>query len=46
VALEVKDTSLVTADEHYYRKASVRGSIVLLNSFSLPGGEAAKSVER
>jgi len=45
VALEVKDASLVTADEHYYRKASVRGSIVLLNSFSLPGGEAGEPVQ-
>jgi predicted nucleic acid-binding protein len=35
-ALEVEATSLVTADEHYYRKASARGSIVLLSDFSAP----------
>ena len=35
-ALEVGATNLVTADEHYYRKASARGSIVLLSDFSAP----------
>ena len=34
VALEIEAVSLVTADEHYYRKASARGSIALLSSFS------------
>jgi predicted nucleic acid-binding protein len=36
VALEASDAALVTADEHYYRKAAARGSIVLLSSFT-PG---------
>ena len=42
VALETEGASLVTADEHYHRKASARGSIVLLNGFSLPGGETGE----
>jgi predicted nucleic acid-binding protein len=36
VALETSDAALVTADEHYYRKAASRGSIALLSSFT-PG---------
>ena len=44
VALEVEAASLVTADEHYYRKASARGSIVLLSSFSPPGRGTGESV--
>jgi len=46
VALEVAGATLVTADEHYYRKAAARGSIALLSSFSPPGplaGERAES---
>ena len=39
VALEVKGASLVTADEHYHRKACARGSVILLESFSPAGGE-------
>jgi predicted nucleic acid-binding protein len=40
VALEVAGATLVTADEHYYRKASARGSIALLSSY-LPSGSVA-----
>jgi predicted nucleic acid-binding protein len=39
VALEVEGASLVTADEHYHRKASARGSVILLDSFLPAGGE-------
>ena len=45
VALEVEDAVLITADEHYYRKASARGSIVLLSSFSPPGREAGEPMD-
>jgi predicted nucleic acid-binding protein len=40
VALETPNTTLVTADERYYRKAAGRGSIVLLNRFTPPGSVA------
>ena len=46
VALEAAGATLVTADEHYYRKAAARGSIVLLSNFSPPdpiAGERAES---
>ncbi|HUF21566.1 MAG TPA: type II toxin-antitoxin system VapC family toxin [Burkholderiales bacterium] len=36
VALEEKRALLVTADEHYYRKASACGAIVLLSDWALP----------
>jgi predicted nucleic acid-binding protein len=42
VALEVDDTSLITADECYYRKASARGAISLLGSLRFPGGETGE----
>ena len=45
VALEVEGALLVTADQHYYRKASARGSIVLLSSFSPPGRAADEPVD-
>jgi predicted nucleic acid-binding protein len=41
VALEVEGALLVTADEHYHRKACARGAIVLLSSFSPPGARQA-----
>jgi predicted nucleic acid-binding protein len=34
VALEAPNAALITADEHYYRKGAVRGSITLLSSFT------------
>lgn len=37
VALESTDAVLVTADEHYYRKAKAAGRIVRLADFSLAG---------
>lgn len=36
VALSVGDATLVTADERYFRKACGEGSIVLLNTLSIP----------
>jgi predicted nucleic acid-binding protein len=34
VALEAPNAALITADENYYRKGAVRGSITLLSSFT------------
>jgi hypothetical protein len=41
VALELGATSLITADERYYRGASERGSVTLLQNLRLPGTESA-----
>jgi predicted nucleic acid-binding protein len=45
VALEMRGGFLLTADAHYFRKASERGSIVLLSSFTPSSGGAGGPVD-
>lgn len=42
VALDTPDCTLITADEHYYKKARKRGSIILLRDFKpVPGSPSS-----